>query len=295
MAALVRISVADPQNVLDTYGSGAVARLERSTSSTMSGASEITTIAVVAATREYEYRDTAGTPGTDYYWYRFSKASPSVADDYSGYSAIVLAGALAGEVITLERAKDYLGIEDTVDDAWLPVTVNAINRSIIRDVGIDLGPAPDTVRTYDARDAVDGWTVLYIPGGIRTFTAVEVSEDGSTWTAVTSDVRIGPLVFQRTPGEPGAYIEFAPYVTGGVSSFWGYRYVRITGTAFATFGWDAWPADVEQVALVALQRAAAERAMGGGGLPTESTVSRYIKWDASVLWHYRHLYRAMAA
>lgn len=286
MATLVKLTVQDPQDVLDTFGTGALIRIERDTSAAMGTASEVTTIAVVAGTTEYEYRDQTGVAGTHYYRSRYSKATPSGDTDYSGYGSVFRAGTPGGQVITLETVKTWAVIGDTEDDGWLPMLVNAINRAIIRGIGVDIGPSPDTTRTYDACDAVRGGRRLWVPGGLRTFATVEVSTDGSTWTAVTSDVRIGPAEHERPAGEPGAYIEFKPY-TSGSATFSGYRYVRITGTAFATFGWDAYPDDLVQAAVAAAIRMMRER-QGRSDFINETNAIRYI--DPNLLRSYRSIY-----
>jgi hypothetical protein len=283
---LVRVNIQDPQNVLDTYGALAKYRIERDTTSAMTSASEVTTGTVVAGTTEYEYADATGVAGTHWYRVRYSTASPTLSTHYSGYGAVFQAGDAGGQVITLETFKTWASIGDTVDDPWLPIAVGSCNGAIFRGIGVDLGPSPDTVRTYDACDAVQNGRRLWIPGGIRTFTTVEVSTDGSTWTDVTSDVRIGPAVHSRRPGEPGAFVEFKPY-TSSYSSFAGYAYVRITGPAFATFGWDAYPMDLVQAAVAAMQRAITDRD-GRGSFPTETDMARYL--NPATIAYYRNMY-----
>lgn len=284
MATLVRFRIDDPQNVLDTFGAGALARIERDTTSAMSGASEATTVAVVAGTTEYEYKDTSGVAGTHWYRLRYSKATPSVAADYSGYGPVFQAGAPGGEVLSLEVAKTYIADTDTTDDAWLVYGVGAINRAFIRAVGVDIGSSPDTTRTYDACDAVRDGRRLWVPGGIRSFTTVEVSTDGTTWTDVTAYVRVGPSAQARPAGEPGSYVEWLPYVAGSVASFASYAYVRITGAAFATFGWDAYPPDAVQCCAAALQRLYADRS-GRGQYPTETDVAKYLNPATTSYFH----------
>lgn len=290
MAALLRLTVQDPQNVLDTYGALAKYRIERDSTSAMTGASEVTTGTVVAGTTEYEYADATGVAGTHYYRVRYSTASPTLSTHYSGYGAVFQAGSPGGQIVTLETIKTWTSIADTTDDGWLALAVNAMNRAILRGIGVDLGPSPDTTRTYDTWAAVRNGTRLWIPGGIRAFTTVEASSDGSTWTAITTDVRVGPLPQERAPGEPGAYIEFKPY-TASYSSFAGYVYVRITGTAFQTFGWDAYPDDLVQAAVAGLQRAAMDRD-GRGSFPTETDMARYL--NPATIAYYRHLYFPVA-
>ena len=69
------------------------------------------------------------------------------------------------------------------------------------------------------------------------------------------------------------FIEFNAYTTIE-SSFAGWEYLRITGSAFQTFGWDAYPADLVQSALSAFQRMVADRD-GRGLFPTETDPMRF--------------------
>jgi len=292
MAALLQFNLSDPQDAIDTYGTGALIRVERDTVSTFATASEITTIVIVAGVTEYEYPDQTGVAGTHWGRWRISKASPSVAADYSGYLGSYRYGDPAGQVVALETAKAWLALDGTADDGWLALAVGAVNTAGVKAVGVDLGPSPDTTRTYEL-EGPDGQrltvrhdTRLWIPGGIRAFTTVEVSSDGTTWVDVTTDVRIGPLAQALPYGEPGAYIEFKSSATS-YASFASYEYVRITGTAFATFGWDAWPWDLVQDAVAAVQRMSLDRARGGM-YPSEVAAMRYLHLP---LWHsYKRMY-----
>lgn len=296
MATLVRWHIDDPQNVLDTFGAGALSRIEKSDDYTPATAgsatwSALTTVAVVATTTEHEYAHSAGVAGTTWYRIRYSTASPTLSTHYSGYGPVFQGGAPGGEVITLEVAKTYLGISDTDDDPWLPYAIGAINRAIIRRIGVDIGPSPDTTRYYDGCDAVRDGTRLWIPGGIRAFLTVAVSTDGgTTFTAVTNDVRIGPNAHSRPAGEPGAYIEFKS--TAAISGAWscfpdGTDNVRITATAFEGFGWSAYPDDLVQAGLAALQRLNADRS-GRGAFPTETDAARYL--NPVTMSHYHDMY-----
>lgn len=282
MATLPRITIPEPQNVLDTFGALAKYRLERGTSA-LNDFAEVTTGTVLATQTEYEYADATGVAGTHYYRARYSTASPTLSTHYSGYGAVFQAGAPGGEVITLETAKTWTANSDTTDDPWLPIAVNAINRAIVRGVGVDLGSSPDTTRTFRSSEVKADGRRLWVPGGIRAFTTVETG-DGTTWTAVTSYVEVGPAAHLRPSGEPGAYIEVKPEASTDLCASY---YVRITGTAFATFGWDAWPQDLVQDAAAALQRMTLDRSRQGN-YPTETAAMQYL--NAKLMASYRNMY-----
>lgn len=284
MAALLTITVLDPQDILDTFGAGARVYISRGTTDDVDDADDFTSVAVLPSTTQYEVSDASGTPGTDRYFLRYGTSSPSVSDDYSDWVGPILAGSVAGGPLTLETVKTWGNIDDDDDDPWLPLAFGACNRAIVMGIGVDLGPSPDTTRTYDADQAVAKGQRLWIPGGIRAFTTVEVSTDGTTWTAVIAQVRVGPSTHSRAPGEPGAYIEVIP---GQTLRFDDYLFVRITGLAFQTFGWEAWPMDVVQAGVAAVQRMSLDRGRRGD-YPNETNALRYL--DMRVIHAYRSLY-----
>lgn len=288
MAALLKITCAAPQDEIDTYGTGARIYIQKGLTDLVVDSAALTSLLIVAGTTAYEYGDIAGTPGTDRYFVRYGRSTISVADDASGWTGPLLAGSPSGEVIALETVKTWTGITDTVDDSWLAIAVGSLNRSIMRGIGVDIGSSPDTSRTYDGRSAVRGRTRLWVPGGIRTFTAVEITYDaGTTWTAVTADVRVGPHVHEREPGVPGAFIEFKAVTTVASSFPDETDDVRITGTAFACFGWEAYPMDLVQDASSALQRMVTDRA-GASQWPNETTAMRYLSRDLLTSYRVRH-------
>jgi hypothetical protein len=281
MAALLDITVPNPQDQLDAYDTGALIYVNRGTTDSVGDSSQVTTIPIVATTVLYQYADPAGTPGTDRYWVRYGKASIVTADDASGWTGPILAGALAGGPLSMEVLKNWAAIDDTADDRWLPVAMEAINRAVISPagIGLDLGPSPDTVRTFDGDSATNRGDRLRVPGGIRTFTTVEISTDGGvTWEDVTADVRLGPKAWERGSGEPYSYLEFkdANAISGPYTWFPpGRDNIRITGPAFGTFGWDAWAWDIVQDALAAFQRMQDDRRKLGD-YPTETAAMRYL-------------------
>jgi hypothetical protein len=288
MAALLTITVLDPQDILDTFGSDARVYISRGTTDDVDDASPVSSVAVIAGTTQYEYSDPAGTPGTDRYWLRYGTETPSVADDYSAWTGPILAGALAGGPLTLESYKTwaYEGStpqNDVADDGWLTIAIGAVNRAIVggNGVGIDLGPSPDTTRQYDAEEVVRDGRRLWVPGGIRSFLTVATG-DGTSWEDISAYVRIGPLAHSRPTGEPGAYIEVIPGQSHRLDTSY---FVRVTATAFAGFGWDAWPMDLVQAAVAAVKRMVQDRQMRTE-YPTETNALRYL--DPRLLAHYRN-------
>jgi hypothetical protein len=277
MAQRLKLTVPDPQDIIDTYGAAPLMRIERSSDYTVADPgsanwSEIGTKVVVAGTVEYEYIDSTGVAGTHWGRTRFSIASPDSADDYSGFSIPFLYGALPGGPLSLETAKLWGSYDGTADDSWLALAVDAVNRAGISLIGVDLGPSPDTTRdTYLASDVKQDGKRLYIPGGIRSFLTVSTG-DGTTWTAITSYVRVGPVSHSRPPGEPGSYIEVRPEASVRLDASY---YIKVTATAFEGFGWDAWPMDLVQDALAAVQRMSLDRARGGN-YPSEIAALRYL-------------------
>lgn len=194
-------------------------------------------------------------------------------------------------VITLANYKTWAGISDTTDDLWLAMTISSVDRAILGGIGVSLDSSADTTRYYDGRDATDGGKRIWVPGGIRAFTTVQVSTDGgATWDTVTNDVRIGPKAQDRPTSEPGAYIEFKDWsaIVGSWAFFpTGTDNVKVTGSTNATFGWSAWPDDLVQAAYVAVQRMSRERD-AQGAYPTETNAARYL--DRELLRSYRLRY-----
>ena len=238
MANLVVVTVPTPQDVLDTYAAAAVYRIERDTTAAMSSASEITTGTVSAATTQYEYKDATGTSA---HWYRirYSTVTPTLAVHYSDYGPIFQAGA-DDEYTKLERIKIAATISDTTDDAALTGYIGSANAEINRRIGVYIGPSPHTVRLYDGHDAVRDRTRMWVPGGIRTLTAVSIATaTGGTLTAGTiGDFYLGPAVHNLRPGAP--YMR----VDARLDLFYaGFQNIQLTGT----FGYAVVPDDLAKL------------------------------------------------
>jgi hypothetical protein len=148
----------------------------------------------------------------------------------------------------LTRIKTQISIpaSDVVDDTVLPAYVAATNAWMSFRCGVLIGPALDTTRTFDGRDATLGGTRLRIVGGIRSLSSLQVKPPGGSLETVTlTDVRLGPKGWEHRPGMPYAYIEFLDFVTGSWSSFpLGMENVVAVGT----FGYATIPADLAKLA-----------------------------------------------
>lgn len=266
MAALPRITVADPQNILDTYGAGALVRLERGTSAAMTDASEQTTIAVLATKFEYEYRDQTGVAGSSWYRVRYSTATPTLPEHYSGYSDTALASAVPSAYTTPALAKMRLNKSQasTADDDVLWSLADEINADVGRRIGYFVGPSDDTTRLYSGRSAqIHGGRRLYVPGGIRTLTGVRIasSSDGTLVSVSTvADFHLGPDEWDGgVPGEPYHYVEITDNPSGDYGTFPdALRNVELTGT----FGWSEVPGDLSGLATRQLVRAYLSRSSG---------------------------------
>ena len=294
MGAIIDITVDSPQDKIDVFGTGALIYINRGTTDDVGASSQVHTIAIDPATVLYQWADPAGTPGTDRYWFRFGKSTIVTADDASGWTGPLLAGALGAGPLTMETLKNWAAITDTVDDKWLPIALNAINRAVIRGVGLDLGPAPDTVRTFDGDSATQRGQRLRIPAGIRAYVTVEISSDGgATWDDVTSAGRLGPKACEMLSGDPYDYLEFKDQaaITGSYTWFPpGRDNIRITVTAFEGFGWSAWPWDLVQDALAAFQRLQLDR-QRLGSYPTETSAMRYLTKELLAAYRDRYFPR----
>lgn len=268
MATLLTIPVGSPQDVIDRFGTGSLIRVERGTWPALSDATEQTTIAIVAGTNGYEWRDPTGIASTHGYQVRFSSATPSLATDYSAYSDPVQAGELL-EWTSLEEVKLWVDIDDTEDDTPLRQAIEATNAYITQCVGRFLGPSTDTTRTYRRLEPGDGGRLLWIPGGIRSFTTLELRRRSTeAWETVTSgDVVVGPPSWELRSGQPYAWLEFIDDPTGSWLSFPIHGEMRLTGAAFGHASPDP---NGAQIARTAVTRMWGHRLEGALRNPTPS-------------------------
>ena len=216
MATLIRTTVEDPQDTLDTYGAGALIRIERDSVQTMTGATEVTTQAVAATTTQYEYRDQTGVQGTSWYRTRFSIATPTLPAHYSAYSTPRRGAGYDYTWPALALAR--MGKSATSDTTVLQSLADGINRDLNRRLGYFVGPSDDTLRVLHGDNAQPHCygRRIYIPGGIRTLTAVRIAtQTGGTLAAATlADFNLGPDAWEMPPDEPYQYVELTTIPTG---------------------------------------------------------------------------------
>lgn len=275
----------------DAYGTGAKLRLESATTETGSY-TELSTTTIVTGTQGYEFWDATGTATTWYRW-RVSNTGGTVFSPYSAAFQVT-----DDQYVTLDIVKERLGLTTATDDATLGRFLMAAGRFMSNRIGLFLGPSTDTVRTYDGHDA--DCDVLWIPGGIRAFTLIEVADGtGETFETVTSgDILIRPKAHLLPPGEPGSWLQFSDNPTGDWGS-WpsGYDNIRITGT----FGWREVPEDLAELAARLTQRYWLARSSGqadvvGSDALGNAVVSRFMaRVDYQILDGYRDRVRARAS
>lgn len=195
----------------------------------------------------------------------------------------------AGEYTTLALVTADLTQEgttwDTTYDTQIQKKVDAANARVTEYIGLYIGPSSDTVRTYDVPLTVtpDGFRRLFIPGGIRTATLLEVAtQTGGTFSTVAStDYFLRPLATSLPTGAAFTEIWMSNLPVGSVSGFsGGYGVVRITGT----FGPAAVPSSLVEIATTLAKRMWMSRQSGEGDVVGTSAFgnaiySRFLSLD----------------
>lgn len=242
------IGVDDSADLITGYGSGAVVRVERSTDGL--SWSEITTIAIVSGTSRHEYWDATGTTSHSYR-FRYSKASPSVATDYSGYTTIEAVTSSVQQWATAATMKLRMGIADSTDDDILTQYAMEANQWLHGRIGRPVGPVASTTYFFDGEDTILGGKCLPVPMGVRTVTSLAVrSATGDAYTSIpSSDYHLRPRVQARDVGWPATQLWLTDVASS--SNTWGtlfprkgYDAIQVTATA----GFDEHPADLVELA-----------------------------------------------
>ena len=264
------INVDEPDDLLSGYGAGALLRVERDTTAAFTAPVEVTTIALVATTRQYEYWDVNGASG-DYYRTRYSTATPSVSTDYSDYSDVFQAGQI-NVYATLDDVTETMSVASS-DTAKLNLLADLLvdaTDQITRMCGRSFFRSPQIsgteTRLYHVRNLRErslvravGRGLDIVPGSI---TSVEIADQtGGTYTTVAA----GSTGYWTDPQNPDAGFPIEDIVLSRIGATYlvypyGDQIVRIT----AAFGWAAVPALVKR-ATVDLAREWFRQGPGGGG------------------------------
>lgn len=160
-----------------------------------------------------------------------------------------------GSYVTSALMKTRAGITDSTDDTLLGVIADQVNSYIESTTGRVLAPISGTpTYTYDG----DGSNRLWLPktttafvGGVRTITLLELQEyTGAGYTSIAA----GDYFLRGLDVPAGSYqwLWMSDHPAGSFSIFpGGFATVRITGT----FGYDAIPDDIAEVAVTIAVRA----------------------------------------
>lgn len=264
----VVVNVDSPADILAGYGAGAVIRVERDTTSAFAAPTEITTIPVVATTRQYEYWDANGT-SAHYYRTRFSKAVPTQASHYSDYSTVFRAGQLQAYA-TLDDLKETMnfGASDASKDNMLSDLLvdasNYIDRMTSRSFYRFPQVSGTETRTYQIVNSGEKSLQRAIGIGldIASITTLEVTTDlvGTTWTTLASG-STGYYFDPLNPETGWPYEDVRLSSEGSVYTTFPYRgQVRIVGA----FGFASVPPMIKR-ATIDLAREWYRQGPGGGG------------------------------
>lgn len=165
--------------------------------------------------------------------------------------------------------KGWADITSEVDDADTLVAIDATNAYLTHVVGMFLGPSTDTTRTYRRLQPADDGRTLWVPGGIRSFTTLELRRRSTdTWETVTSgDVVVGPPAWELRSGQPYAWVEFIDDPAGTWSAFPLGGEARFTGAAFGSAAVEATGASIARTCVTRMLNARNEGSLAN---PTPS-------------------------
>src|SRR3990167_10795946 len=276
MSIRLRLFVENPDEILHASmgGAGAVIQLQRDTVEAFSTPVDVTTVAIVAATRSYITYDSVGTSAT---WYR-TRYETSAGAGVSDWSAAFLPGMVGYCYLDdVKQRIDRTG--DTTDDELFSEYIDEATDYIRGYLGRDLIDTALT-HTYDGSDAVRNRRCLLIPRGVRSLSLLETAATtGASFTTVTAGTYfLRPTTQDRTPGWPATELWLSD-VAGNLTQFPdGYDNVRLTGT----FGFATVPQRVQEVALNLVVRMYASRQagqsdlIGSGGAGGSPMVSAFL-------------------
>ncbi len=277
----VIINTRDPDDLISGFGAGALLRIERDVVESMSGASEITAVLLVAGQTQYEYWDPTGTTA-HFYRFRYSTASPAVAADYSDYSAVFQGNAGPLEYCTEGLLKEVISIGDSDDDSLLAVICGRVNQYVESYTKQPIGPIASATYTYDgdnltrivAAQPTDARTNGI--GGLRAVSLLEVApQTGAAYETIPST----DYFLRGRHGVTGPYrwlcLSDHPVTSTHRTFPKGRATVRVTATA----GWVGIPDDLTETALNIAKNAWNARQMGASEVIDQDGqpfVTRYV-------------------
>jgi len=249
MPNIVKVFVEDADALLNAgmYDAGAIVRLQSCATEAGVYVNEATA-ALVSGTKVYTLYDADGAVST---WYRtrYENAGGTITSAWS--DVFQVGDEDAGYLCSLDDVKQRLfntATMDATNDEDIAELIRQVSTDILGHTGREfVGSRADETRTFDL-DYLS--TSLYIPGGIRSITTLNIAsgdqpDTAGTYTACTS-YYLRPLSHDRTAGWPATRVE-----TGsGVYFYPGRSTVQIIGT----FGWSAVPPDIAGIATSAVVR-----------------------------------------
>lgn len=251
---LVRIAIANPDDLLRDYGAGALIRLERA--ATEAGAyAEVDTEALVAATYSYEIWDPTGA-STSWYRYRISNALNTVQGPYSDPASPDAPEAYATlDDLLLTYSQ---GTSDTRLLARYERALREATLDLDREIGYTALRETGTFLFHGDRTGV-----LHVHRGIVSLDSIDIRlSTGAAWTPL--QVQDTGWFLEGQLGDPeaddGIYYHVRLLDTATYTTFPDVRQgIRLTGT----LGGDA---ETRRAACVALarQRVAMDKAPMGG-------------------------------
>jgi hypothetical protein len=277
VAATVLVQVPDPDDVLATYGAGALVRLERADASDFAGAVEIAALAVASGVLQFSYFDAAGS-ASKWYRTRYSTASPAIPDDYSAYGPGFQASSGPSyaslsqflltfqQVITDERRLQR--IQQALEDSAAEINTT---------LGYDFFQHPASGVDDFVFDSHGGSLLLIPPGMVMVGDVALSFNEGISYTTLASDEwMLEPVL--PAPGQPQFFLRLLKgnRFPGG---HFGFNQFRLGSGALAghtgvklidsVLGWPAVPADAIEANLArARQLTAADP--GAAGIEPEA-------------------------